>query len=107
MRNGQSGVQWKVTLAALMLLLGLTACESENEHFCSKYSFYHAEITAEDSMPLGDIKTLLEQKLAKRPDSDPDKMALLVVKDIEREFIREGEEPRAYCLRRERWKGYR
>ena len=91
-------------LVGMLLLIG---CESENEHFCSKYSYFTNELTAEGILPYRDLKEQLEVDLRKKPDSDHSKMALFVLEDINLDMRPEHETARDYCLRRERWKMYR
>ncbi|BFM16444.1 hypothetical protein R50073_26270 [Maricurvus nonylphenolicus] len=95
-------------VTALMVLgLMLVGCESENEHFCAKYQYYYRELTAPGILPIRDLREQLEKDLAKSPDSDPTKMALFVLNDIEADIKPEAEEPRDYCMRRQRWTRYR
>jgi hypothetical protein len=84
----------------------LVGCESENEHFCAKYQYFYRELTAPGILPIRDLREQLEKDLAKSPDSDPTKMALFVLNDIEADVKPEAEEPREYCMRRQRWTRY-
>jgi len=88
-------------------LAGLLGCESENEHFCSKYSYFTTELTAEGILPYPALKAQLLEDFRKKPDSDHTKMALFVLEDINRDMRPESESARDYCTRRERWKMYR
>ena len=92
---------------AVLLGMILTGCESDNEHFCSKYSYFTDELTAEGILPYRDLKAQLLEERRKKPDSDHTKMALFVLEDIDRDIRPANEAPRDYCLRRERWKMYR
>ena len=95
---------WAFAFVGLLLL---SACESENDHFCSKYSYFTDELTAEGILPLRDLKPQLLEDLRKKPDSDHTKMALFVLADIDRDMRPANESARDYCVRRERWKMYR
>lgn len=94
---------------APVILLGLVllGCESENEHFCAKYQYFYRELTAPGILPLRDLREQLEKDFAKSPDSDRTKMALFVLDDIEADIKPKAEEPREYCMRRQRWTRYR
>lgn len=95
---------WAFAFVGLLLLSG---CESENDHFCSKYSYFTDELTAEGILPYRDLKAQLQEELRKKPDSDHTKMALFVLEDIDRDMRPANESARDYCMRRERWKMYR
>jgi len=90
-------------LISLMLLL--QACESDNDHFCAKYSFYYSELTQPDILPRQAIRQQLEKELIQH-DSDKTKMMLFVLDELDADVKRNSESSQAYCLRRQRWHVY-
>jgi len=94
-----------VLLGAAVFLAG---CESENEHFCSKYSYFYKELTAPGILPLRELRAQLEgEKKKDGADRERANMALFVLADIDRKMKPEHESARDYCLRRKRWERYR
>ncbi len=95
---------WVCVLSALLL----TACESENDHFCAKYSYYHKELTRPGNLPYRDIKAQLRATLADEDkDHDQTRIALFVLEDIENEVKGDDEPAIEFCKRRKRWERYR
>lgn len=86
----------------------LAACESENEHFCAKYSFYYRELTQPGLLPYDDLEEQLRAELH-HPGKDPDRarIGLFVLADIVNAAKPIGEDPREYCMRRQLWNRYR
>ena len=94
-----------VILAAAVFLAG---CESENEHFCSKYSYFYKELTAPGILPVRELRAQLEgEKKSGGSDRERANMALFVLTDIDRKMKPDNESARDYCLRRKRWERYR
>lgn len=97
-------------LTGLYILVAflLSACESENEHFCAKYSYYYKELTQSGILPYKDIKAQLQRELADvKKDHDQAKIALFVLEDIDNDIKPENEPAKAFCTRRKRWEQYR
>ncbi len=86
----------------------LMACESENEHFCAKYSYYYKELTQPGLLPYRDLKAQLREELTD-PRKDPDraKIALFVLEDIDNDVVPDHETPQDFCMRRKRCQRYR
>lgn len=91
---------------ALMLAL-LVGCESDNEHFCAKYSYYYKELTKPGLIPYRDISDQLRADLI-NPQKDPDqaKIALFVLNDIVNESKLEGISAQEHCMRSKLWENY-
>ena len=86
----------------------LLGCESENEHFCSKYSYFYKELTAPGILPIRDLRAQLEQERdGEGADRQRARMALFVLDEIQADFKPDNEAPRDYCLRRKRWERFR
>lgn len=95
-------------LGVVVLCLLCIACEDENEHFCSKYQFYHNRLTEPGVLAFSQLKPQLNRDLKKKSKAADDaKMALLVIRDIELGLIKKSESARDYCLRRKRWEVYK
>lgn len=92
-------------LAALIIVLILIGCESDNDHFCAKYSYYYTELTQPDILPLFEIRKQLTAELEKKP-SDKTRMMLFVLNEIEVEVKPDSETAQAYCQRRARWNAF-
>ncbi len=103
MKNHIPGFSY-VVLGALLL----SGCASENEHFCSKYSYFYKELTAPGILPISQLRAQLEkEKAGSGADKERAKMALFVLADVGRNMKPEGESASDYCLRRKRWEQYR
>lgn len=95
-------------ICLLFLLTVLLSCESDNEHFCSKYQFYFNRLTEPGVLPFSQLKPQLKKDLKKNSKAADDaKMALFVIQDIEIGLKKDSETARDYCMRRQRWQGYR
>lgn len=92
-------------LAALIIVLILIGCESDNDHFCAKYSYYYTELTQPDILPLFEIRKQLTAELEKKP-SDKTRMMLFVLNEIEAEVKPDSETAQVYCQRRARWNAF-
>lgn len=92
----------------LTMLALLSGCASENEHFCSKYSYFYKELTAPGILPIPQLRSQLEkEKRGSGADKERANMALFVLADIGRNMKPEDETPTDYCIRRKRWEQYR
>ncbi|MGH1373422.1 MAG: hypothetical protein ACRBBW_15385 [Cellvibrionaceae bacterium] len=95
-------------LRLLIVAWVMLGCTSENEHFCSKYSYFYKELTAPGILPISQLRSQLEkEKAGTGADRERAKMALFVLADIGRNMKPEQESPSDYCLRRKRWEQYR
>lgn len=93
---------------ALLVGIILAGCESENEHFCAKYSYFYKELTAPGILPIAELRSQLEKERAGQgSDRERANMALFVLDDIERALKPIKETPKDYCIRRKRWERYR
>ncbi len=95
-------------LVALMTLIGLTACESDNEHFCARYQYVYSQLLDESALPsYAEMRERLLQDM-KDPDQkiEQAQFMLFVLEDWHNGIKPEGEEPRAFCMRLKRWEAY-
>jgi hypothetical protein len=74
-------------LAALMLMLLVAACESDNEHFCARYQ-------------------LLQNMADPKKEYEQARFMLFVLDDWYFEMIPVQEPSRDFCIRMQRWQGY-
>ncbi len=97
----------KKFIGLLLCSLLLLGCESENEHFCSKYSYFYKELTAPGILPIRDLRAQLERERdGAGADRQRARMALFVLDEIQSELKPEAESARDYCLRRKRWERF-
>lgn len=92
-------------LLVVTCVLALVGCESDNDHFCAKYSYYYTELTQPNILPLFEIKRQLTAELEKKP-SDKTRMMLFVLDEIDAEVKPTSETAQAYCQRRARWTAF-
>lgn len=92
----------KIWLVLIVFTLG---CESDNDHFCAKYSYYYTELSAPDLMPKADIRRQLEADLKKKP-SDKTRMMLFVLDEMQAHVKPDAEPAQNYCQRRQRWNAF-
>ncbi len=96
---------WILVVFVFTVLLG---CESKNEHFCSKYSYFYEQLTAPGILPLSELRRQLEADIrSSNADQERAKMALFVLADVEVGIKPLQETPREYCMRRQLWQRYR
>jgi len=101
-----SSLCWGRGLLIFLVVVLLQGCESDNDHFCAKYSFYYGELTQPGILPRQAIRQQLEKKLSLH-GSDKTKMMLFVLNELDADVKRESEPAQEYCLRRQRWKAYK
>lgn len=94
-------------IGLLLSISALFGCESDNEHFCAKYSYYYRQLTQPGLIPYRDIGDQLRADLVD-PKKDPDqaKIALFVLNDIVSEIKPAGVSPKDYCMRSKLWENY-
>ena len=98
----------KMAIGCVITGLLIAACESENDHFCAKYSYYSKELARPGNLPYRDIKTQLRASLNDdSKDHDQTRIALFVLEDIESDIKGADESAVAFCKRRKRWERYR
>lgn len=95
------------SVAFALIAVMMVACQSDNDHFCAKYSYYYRELTKPGIMPLTDIERQLMDEL-RSGDKDPDKtkMALFVLRDVADQMKPSGEEAQDYCQRLKLWQRF-
>lgn len=96
-----------ISLGIFTGLLAIVACESENEHFCAKYSYYYRELTQPGLIPYKDIGEQLQAELVNpEKDSDRAKIRLFVLNDIVSDIKPKEESAQDFCMRRKLWERY-
>lgn len=93
------------TQGLLFVCVLLAGCESANDHFCAKYSYYYTELTQPDILPRTEIRRQLQAEIDKKP-SDKTRMMLFVLDEIDAGVKPESETAQDYCLRRQRWQAF-
>lgn len=96
-------------LAALMLMLLVVACESDNDHFCVRYQYVYNQLLdeSEDLPPYGEMKQqLLENMADPKKEYEQARFMLFVLDDWYFEMIPVQEPSRDFCIRMQRWQGY-
>ncbi len=104
-------LKWRHPIKTVGLLIaigvGLSACESENEHFCARYQYLYNQLLSDDVPSYMEMRQQLEANLA-----DPNKkkeqaeFMLFVLEDWNNGLKPDGEDAREFCMRIERWRGY-
>lgn len=97
----------RVPIGLLLSVFMLSACESDNEHFCAKYAYVYDQLNDPDLPSYGEMKQQLEKEIAERPgDHDQQKLMLFALEDHHIEIKPAHLEAKAFCLQSERWKYY-
>ncbi len=91
----------------LLMLFLLTACESDNEHFCARYQYVYNQLLEDDIPPYGEMKQQLMENLATpKKDKDQARFMLFVLEDWYSELKPGHEDSREFCMRIKRWEAY-
>ena len=86
----------------------LSACQSDNEHFCARYSYLYNQLLEPGVPPYADMKRQLQDELSNtQKDQAQAKFMLFVLEDWYSEIKPDGETPQDFCLRIKRWQAYR
>ncbi len=95
---------------ALFIVAGvlplLSACESDNEHFCARYQYVYKQLLEPGLPPVSEMRAELQRKLVKASDDDHARFMLFVLNDYDRQLKPDGEDVRDFCLRRQVWQRY-
>lgn len=90
-----------ISISALM------ACESDNEHFCSRYEYVYDQLNDPELPSYNDMKQQLQKEIDERPgDNDQQKFMLFVLEDFNIEIKPQHLKPREFCMQSQRWKYY-
>lgn len=90
-----------LTLIAVALL---GACQSDNEHFCTRYQYLYQQLDDEQLLPYGELKAVLLKDIAKSADQDKRaKMMLMALEDHYAQLVQANESAKDYCMRTQRW----
>ncbi len=96
----------KVAVAAL-LIWGLVACESDNEHFCARYQYVYNQLLEDDIPTYSEMRSQLFVNLDDpKKDKEQAKFMLFVLEDWYSEIKPESEPAREFCMRIKRWQHY-
>lgn len=96
--------RWGLLWATLLLLGG---CESDNEHFCARYAYVYNQLQDESLPSYAEMRARLFQDL-KNPDKKKEQVQfmLFILEEWNNGIKPEGEDPREFCMRTQRWSGY-
>lgn len=94
----------KSTIALLVSLQLLAACESDNEHFCARYQYVYEQLLEDDVPPYQEMR---QQLLANRDNPNKDqaqaRFMLFVLEDWRAELKLPQESAKEFCMRVKRW----
>lgn len=92
----------------LMPLFLLAACESDNEHFCARYNYVYSQLLNDPQLPsYMEMRQQLEQNLQDpKKKKEQQQFMLFILEEWHSGMKPEAEEPRAFCLRAQRWTAY-
>ena len=86
----------------------VTACTSDNEHFCVRYEYVYLQLNDPELPSYNELKYDLETIIAKaKDDSDHEKLMLFVLNDFHYGIKPDHEDPKSFWMRKERWNSYR
>ena len=101
-------IRVSIRLVTLLVLLSLGACESANEQFCARYQYVFNQLLNEKNLP--SYNEMHQQLLLNMQNPNKKKeqqqFMLFVLEDWHNGIKPEGEEPREFCMRAQRWKSY-
>lgn len=94
-------------VAVILLAIGISACESDNEHFCVRYQYLYQQLLEDDLPSYVEMKQQLHKELSDPGKSrDKTRFMLFVLEDWNAQIIPSGESARDFCLRIKRWQQY-
>jgi hypothetical protein len=93
-------------VSGLIVLVLLSSCTDDNEHFCAKYSYLYEQLDEPGLPSYGEMKEKLVDEIT-RKNSDHSKMMLFVLEDHHLGLKQGHETAQEYCLRMQRWQFYR
>lgn len=98
-------------MRVLVILIGvffIVSCESDNEHFCSRYSYVYKQLHDPQLPSYSEMKAQLMAEIKqKKDDNDQPKFMLFVLEDFHNGINPGNEDPQQFCLRVQRWQQYR
>jgi uncharacterized lipoprotein NlpE involved in copper resistance len=98
----------KALVTLLAVVLWLSGCASDNEHFCMRYEYLYEQLSDPDVPPYDEIRLQLLMDLNDpKKDHNHAKMMLFVLEEYQLGIKPEDEPAQAYCVRRQRWQAYR
>ena len=93
-------------MTGLVVIL-LSGCESDNEHFCARYQYVYNQLLVDNLPSYSEMKQSLQAVLADpKKDHDQARFMLFVLEDWHAEIKPEAESARDFCLRINRWQAY-
>lgn len=95
-------------LILLLLVVGLSACESDNEHFCARYNYVYSQLLDDEQLPsYMEMRMQLEQNLRDpKKKKEQAQFMLFILEEWHMGIKPDGESPQAFCMRAERWAAY-
>ena len=101
-------VRCGIKLGWLAVLLALVACESDNEHFCARYHYVYSQLLDEKELPsyVEMRQQLILESRDPKKNQDQARFMLFVLEDWHLEIKPDGESPREFCMRFQRWNAY-
>lgn len=96
-------------LFPLLAALALVGCESDNEHFCARYHYVFSQLLEQGAElpPYAEMRAqLLKDMKNPKKKKEQAEFMLFVLEDWNYGLLPEGEEPRAFCMRTQRWSAY-
>jgi hypothetical protein len=95
-------------ISLLVLATAMTACESDDEHFCARYQYVYNQLLEDELPTYGEMKQqLMANLIDPKKDKDQAKFMLFVLEDWHSEIKPEGELTQDFCMRVKRWQYYR
>ena len=94
-------------LFSVVVLVLLTACASDNEHFCARYAYVYDQLNEPGLPSYSEMKEALVQELNDvKKDKDKPRFMLFVLEDFNLGIKPEGEASKDFCVRMKRWARY-
>ena len=102
-------IRFRLLLALTLVVALLSACESDNEHFCARYNYVYNQLLNEKDLPsYMEMRQQLEMNMKDpKKKKEQAQFMLFVLDDWHNGIKPDGEAPREFCMRVQRWRGYR
>ena len=91
----------------IICVIFLSACESDNEHFCARYEYVYNQLNDPELPSYNEMKQQLQKEIDERAgDNDQQKFMLFVLEDFHIEIKPQHLTPQVFCLESQRWQYY-
>lgn len=95
-------------IIAITLVLIISGCASDNEHFCARYEYVYSQLSDPDLPGYNELKQQLQLEISKnKDDSEHEKFMLFVLEDHRSEIKPAHQSPKEFCVSSKRWTYYR